>query len=383
MNVTPVFDRSFLAPSLSELNFDFWPTVTKTWEEKRYKDTIHAVLDYVKPNLSQRSLDPEKTKYAIPHGSIKVYLAITDTHLIVSAPFLKIPARSLLALMRQVAELNFGTMVLAQVNMRGDEMHFEYKCPVELCEPYKLYYLFDEICFQADSKDDEYIEKFGAQRIAALNVQRFTPEEIDMCYAKFRAYLEEGLAYQDYWEGKRIQGFAWDCQYLSLVKIDYMMRPQGILKSEIARAIRTLTGQAQMTEILSKTRATMQKMLEWDKEKFAESMYHGQQFVSDKSKMELPGVQNYFKNTHSNAKAEIDKTDYAGACLSLYMGFFGIIYYNNIPENVHQKIVDTLASNAQMGWKDAAINMWSQLDSIMAMTEDRFANNTSLRKGNL
>ena len=252
MNTAPRFDKSFLPPMVSVLNSDYWNVVINTYEEGKYLENIHAVLDYIQKDLSLNALNPEKTRYTIPHGSTLVNLEIEDNILKISAPFLKIPARSLIPLMRQSAEINFGTLVLAQIVLEGDEIFFKYECPLELCEPYKLYRVLEEICIQADANDDIFIEKFGAQRLAEMQVTFYSQEQIDLCFEKFQAYLQEALHYINYFESKRIEYFGWDAMYMAFTKIDYFMRPQGVLKSNLEKAIKELNSNLDMAEKLAK-----------------------------------------------------------------------------------------------------------------------------------
>lgn len=210
MNNAPIFEKSFLSPMFSVLNSDYWNTVMDIYESKKYKETVYAVLDYIKEGLSEQALDTEKTKYSLPHGSIKVNLEIKEDSIEINAPFLKIPAKSLIPLMRQVAEINFNTLVLAQIIIEGDEIFFRFNSPLELCEPYKLYRVLEEICIQADANDDVFIEKFGAQRFSQMEIEPFTEEQNDLCWVKFQEYLQEAINYADYFESKRMEYFGWD-----------------------------------------------------------------------------------------------------------------------------------------------------------------------------
>ena len=62
----------------------------------------------------------------------------------------------------------------------------------------------EEICQTADGFDDVFIEKFGAQRLSEMKVQKFSFEQAETAWTKYQAYLKEGLAYLDYFEGRRI-----------------------------------------------------------------------------------------------------------------------------------------------------------------------------------
>lgn len=368
MNTAPRFDKSFLHPMVSVLNSDHWTVVINLYEQKNYLATVHAVLDYIQKGLSEKALNPEKTQYAIPHGSTIVYMEIADNILKINAPFLKIPARSLIPLMRQAAEINFGTLVLAQIMLEGDEIQFKYECPLELCEPYKLYRALEEICIQADANDDVFIEKFGAQRLAKMQIEHFTPEQIDLCYEMYQAYLQEALMYMAYYEQRRIEYFGWDAMYMAFTKIDYFMRPQGVLKSSLEKAIKELNSNLDMAEKLSKGKATIEKLLELEKERFAESVYKTSQFISEKPKFEVAGVQDYLNKTYNTARDERNKRDYTGSALSMLCGFYGVIFYYNIPQTTHELLTEGLAKASGVEWELASLRLWETLETVMGQS---------------
>ncbi len=365
MNTAPRFNKSFLAPMIGVLNSDHWTFVMNVYEQKDYLATVYAVLDYVQKGLSDKALNAEKTSYAIPHGSTVVYLEIIDEVLKINAPFLKIPARSLIPLMRQVAEINFGTLVLAQIALEGDEIQFRYECPLELCEPYKLYRVLEEICIQADANDDIFIEKFGAQRLAKMQIAHFTDEQIDLAYQMYQAYLQEALDYMAYYEQRRIEYFGWDALYLAYTKIDYFMRPQGVLKSHLEKAIKELNSNLDMAEKVSKGKTTVEKLLQLEKDRFAESIYQTSQFISEKPKFEVAGVQDYLNKTYNTVRDERNKRDYIGSALSMLCGFYGLIFYYHIPQATHELLTEGLAKASGAEWELASQHLWETLDTVM------------------
>jgi hypothetical protein len=363
---------------ISVLNSDYWSVVMQTYENKKHTETIHAVLDYIQKGLSAKALDAERTKYYLPHGSITVNLEIHPDRYTINAPFLRIPARSLIPLMRQVAEINFGTLVLAQIVLEGDEISFRYEAPMELCEPYKLYRVLEEICIQADANDDVFIEKFGAQRFSKMEIEPFTTEQTDLCWDRFQAYLQEALAYMDYYDSRRIEYFGWDALYIAYTKIDYFMRPQGVVKAEMEKAVKELNSQAEMAEKLQKGRATVQKMLAMDKQRFTESLYKSQQFISEKPKFEVSGVQDYLNKTHNTARDERGKRDYIGSTLTMICGFYGVMFYYNIPQTCHEIITEGLLKASSKEWAAVSDILWDTIEQVMKQS-NKVSNSYGLR----
>ncbi len=376
MQTAPTFEEPLLPPMMSLLNHDNWTTVTRLYEEGDYLATFYATLDYIQADLSQKALNPEKTKYTFPHGSIIVNLEITENHLYISAPFLSVPDKFLIPLMRQVAELNFGTLVLTQIKLEGNDIYFKCNMPLELCEPFKLYRIIEEICIQADANDDVFIEKFGATRFVPMQVEPFTAEQIDWAYQNFVKCLEEFIAYDDYFQSKRMDTFGWDAFYLAFTKIDYMMRPQGFLKSEIEKGVKDLNANQPFNEKILKARKHAEKLLVMPKEKFAESMYKAKQFISEKPTYDLTGLQSYLERSYNNSKDEINKKDYIGATLTLLTGFYGLLYYYLIPTVQYQLIKEALQAASGLEWETASKMLWEACNSIMKYDEKTQQSNT-------
>lgn len=378
MNNAPIFEKSFLAPMTSLLNSDHWGTVMKTYEEKKYRETVYAVLEYIQKGLSEQSLDAEKNKYAFPHGSIMVNLEIKDDHLYIDAPFLQIPAKYLIPLMRQVTELNFGTLVLAQIRMENDDIYFRYDTPLELCEPFKLYRVIEEICIQADYHDDKFIDRFGAQRFSKMQVEPFAADQMALSWEKFQAYLTDAFATHDYFISKRMDVFGWDAYYLAFTKIDYFMRPQGVLKSELEKAVRDLNSNEPFNEKINKARKVAERFQKIDQSKFNESLYSSRQFISEKPSFDVSGIQNYLAKRHQTAKGEMDKKDFLGATLTMLTGLYGLMYYYIIPQTSYNMVIEGLSRASDKPWADAAESLWSSYESIMGQSQ-KGANRYGLR----
>ncbi len=378
MNTAPVFDNSFLPPMTSVLNSDHWGTVMNLYDEKKYKESIHGVLEYIQKGLSEKSVDADKNEYVFPHGSIVVSLKIKDDRLFIEAPFLKIPAKYLIPLMRQVAELNFGTLVLAQIVLEGNDIYFRYDAPLELCEPYKIYRVIEEICIQADANDDTFIEKFGAQRFAEMQIEHFTAEENDLAWAKFQEYLQNALDYYNYFQSKRWDAYGWDAFFLSFTRIDYFMRPQGVLKSEVEKAVKDLNSSASPNERVNKAYRAAEKLLKMEKEKFIESIYRSKQFISEKPTLDVAGIHNYLNKYHNTGKNEMNKRDYIGASLTMLTGMYGLLYYYVIPETSYNMIIQGLEKAGSKSWGDAASSLWATFGEIMHQ-DQRSANRYGYR----
>lgn len=375
MDNTPSFYKSFLPPAMSVLNSEHWDTVMKLYDEKKFRQVVYGVLEYVKKGLSEEALNTAKTVYAFPHGSVIVNLEIKEDMLYVSAPFLRIPAKYLIPLMRQVTELNFGTLVLAQIRLEDNDIYFRYECPLELCHPYKLYRVLEEICIQADANDDMFIEKFGAQRFSEMKVEPFDSLQISEAWDRTQQFLQEAFDYADYFQSKRIEYFGWDAFYLAFTRIDHFARPQGLVKAEIEKAMRDLNSGTDTNAKLAKARKNAQQLLDMGKDKFAESLYKTEQFVSEKPTFDSTGIKNYLNKPYSTAQGEMDKKDFLGASLTMLTGFYGLFFYYLIPQQHYDIILKSLEESGNKPWAEAANTLWTAYQDVMTAKDDESRNN--------
>ena len=97
----------------------------------------------------------------------------------ITAPFLLLPEKGRIPLLRQVAALNLTELTLACISLQNDKLFFDFHCPVALCNPYKIYYVLEEICRIGDKYDDEFVTKFKAERIYEPKITPYDNETVD------------------------------------------------------------------------------------------------------------------------------------------------------------------------------------------------------------
>lgn len=341
------------------------------FDEGRYKDTIIGVLDYVDSSLVKRTGNKDQTSFAIPHGSLTIYLTITDTEYSIFVPFLKLPPKNQVALMRQVLEVSFHPLILTKIVLKDDQLCFEYKSPLELAEPYKIYGILQEICNTADYYDDVFVEKFGAQPVEEVKAEKFPPEKVEKAWEKFQEYLNEALAYYNFFESKRLYPFCWDVLCTGLMKIDYFMEPQGFLRSEMEKAIAGLNSPENLNEKLMKTKAIIEKLKTYPKEKFEQVLYMPEYLITAKKRCDLAGVQNALGQIYNNAKNEIGSRDYMGATLSLLFGIMNLYYRFDIPAEIRMTLNKGLINSSKQPWNEAATALFNAITIVMDMKQEQ------------
>ncbi|MEL6589078.1 MAG: hypothetical protein AAFQ68_03320 [Bacteroidota bacterium] len=365
MNVAPSFDLSLLGAKPSKVAPDYWDQVLKLYEEQSYKEAILGILQYVDEGLITRTGNAEQTRFEIPHGSAVVYVEIGAEALHVEAPFLRIDQANKIPLLRQVAQINFTPLNLAKIILKDEKLAFHYTCPLALCEPYKMYEVFREICFYADHYDDEFIQKFGAQWIQEPVIHPFREAEKKKAWERVQAYVEEAFAYIEYFENKRSFAHAWDIVALTLWKIEYYCEPQGIFRNELQKAIENQQENASLIDKVNRGKDYLRKLQQSDQQAFEADLYRTERFIPIKFRSTPENIRTNFEEAYQRAKAERDGNDHLGATLTLSSIFLKLFYYNHVEESIANPIEKALQEASGRSWAEASDLLWNAMNNFM------------------
>lgn len=365
MNVAPSFDLSLLGAKPSKVAADYWDKVLEQYENKQYKEAIIGILRYVDEGLIEKTANEDLSRFVIPHGSAVIHLHIDEDRLLVEAPFLSTKNASQIPLLRQVAQINFSPLNLAKIILKDEQLVFHYTCPLILCEPYKMYELFREICFYADHYDDEFIQKFGASWLQKPVIHAFSPAEKKQAWENMQAYVEESFAYIEYFENKRSFSHAWDILALTLWKIEYYCDPQGIFRNELQKNIEAQQDNAPIIERVNRGKEYLRKIQQYDRAAFEADLYRTERFIPIKFRSTPENIRTNFEDAYQRAKAERDASDHLGATITLSSIFLKLFYYNHVEESIARPIEEALVQAGAKPWVKSSEILWQAMHRFM------------------
>ncbi len=145
-----------IASTESKLNTEAFDTSVEAFENQEYLKSFYSLLDYINGEFRTKYGNVQGNEFHIPHGSIVVNIKLDNEKLSITAPFVSLPEKGRIPLLRQVAGLNFNAMDLSRIYLKNNQLTFEYTCPIQLINPYKIYYILEEICHTGDKYDDEF-----------------------------------------------------------------------------------------------------------------------------------------------------------------------------------------------------------------------------------
>lgn len=372
MDIAPIFEKSPLGSTQSKLDVPRWKTVMDDYEAGKYKEAILGLLYYVDPDLPERTGNAEKTHFVVPHGSIVVNINMEADKLLVDAPFLNMPEKGSIPLLRQTAQLNFTPVMLPNIILNdNNQLTFKYEAPLPLCEPFKIYDALREMCVYADKYDDVFITKFKASQIHEPKIEHYQAGELEIIWQRVQDYIKEAQDYIAYFKSKRWDDLVYDILLLLLLKIDYYISPQGYLRTEFEDAIDDLFSDSPYNERVHRGAKFLEKLAAYDKEKLLADIYRVEIFIPYKYHSNIDNIRHNFAHGYNTAKNELSRQDYVGATLTLLKDCYKLFYYNNLDDQLAEFINGTLEQVSAQPWPEAADKLYSTIDIIM--DEDKYA----------
>ncbi len=360
------FHKSIRKSDKPLTNDTSWDKVIDLHKQKDYKKAVLGILDYVDLDLISKRGNPERTEFVIPHGSAELHIKITDTDLIVHAPFLNINNGKKIPLMRKVTELNFSPLNLSAIRLKSDELAFHYECPLELCEPYKTYDALREICIYADSYDDEFIAKFDAKWIHEPKIVQYSTEQKQYAWDNMQVYIKEAKSAISYFENKRSLNFAWDILAITLMKLEYYIQPQGLLRIELEKKIGYLTSSQDAIDTkINRGKNYLDKLSNYDRAEFETNLYSTEVFIPYKIRSNQQAIKTHSENAYAQAKKEREQGNHLAATFTLVYQFFHLFYHNNVPVGIMETMEDGLEKSSGKSWLDASNTLFKTLEVVM------------------
>lgn len=366
MKQTLTFNPSTIASTASKLNVEAFDVSVEAFENQEYLKSFYALLDYINGDFRTKYGNVQGSEFNIPHGSIVVNIKLDDEKLTITAPFVALPEKGRIPVLRQVAGLNFNAMDLAMIFLKGDQLYFEYSCPIQLINPYKIYYILEEICRTGDKYDDEFETKFDAKRIYEPKIQPYDDATLENIYNALQLSCKECLDAVKYFESSRKYGFVWNIIQTTLLKFMYFANPQGQLLNDMQKAIREMDREdIPLPEITAKGKTVVERLQKMTKEELAEDLYYAETFIPSKRRSNLQNIQENFEDCYKKVTSYLETGDNMTVCVMVTYKFYEMYYYNNLQDDVNNVVVKALQKSSALPWDQAAPILYQAMEAIM------------------
>ncbi len=368
MDKAPLYERPLLGVAGIQDDASFWDVTMKAHEEGRFTESLNAILMYMNPSMMKDILKRNPTEFTIPHGSMNIQVSIKDGFYEVKAPFLRVPEKRAVVLLRQIAEINFSTLVLSQIRLIGNELMFYFKAPVELSFPYKVWDVFYEICINADYYDDLFINDLGAERVKEMNVTQYSAADMEKHWQKYHAILDETITYVNYFQTKRWTNMAIDGVFIGLMKLDYFLQPQGMLRTEIERVLyynQDISAEENSTNLYN----GLMKIKNLDRSIFDNSVYITSFLIPPKRRADLNNIKEMLQKDYDQAGKDISAKNYMSAADFLLYTIYNLLYRYMIAAKTEAALNTALTKASGQTWEDAADILYKAVAKIMESAE--------------
>jgi hypothetical protein len=347
-----------------------WDEAVEFFKNKEYHKVLPTILDYVGNNLQRKK---NGNTYEIAHGSVVLRITQTDSNLEIECPFLNIANAKKVPLMRRLAEMRLHPLNLANIVLNDDLVKFSFTCPLSLCEPYKIYGVLREICFYADTYDDEFIEKFNATHLQEPKTIEISNDLKKEAYTNFQKIIEEGIQRFNYYMENRQLNNAWYTLNITLKKIEFYAEPQGYLRTQIENGIDGIfDGKIDFQSRLLNGKAGLEKLKDYAADKFSDDLYQIETFISHKYSGKKENIRENWEDSYDETQEMIANLRFEDASNVLQSCFYNLFYYNLLDESLSKPITDALSQSNGLDYNQAAPILLKGMEAIME--DNVFAN---------
>ena len=347
-----------------------WDETVALFNSKQYDKVFPTLLDYIGVHLQNKKIE---NTYKIAHGSVVLSITQTESELLVECPFLNIENAKKVPLSRKLAELRMSPLNLTNIVLKENLVYFSFSCPLHLCEPYKIYGVLREICYYADSYDDEFIEKFDAAHLQEPKITPFTDNLKEEAYTNYLKILEEGIQRFKHYTEQRHNHNAWYTLNITFKRIEFYAEPQGYLRTVLENAIDDIFNRnTPFHDRLLNGKISLEKLKNYPKEKFLEDLYQIETFIPHKYSGKKENIRENWEENYADAQDMIANAKFEDAANLLQSCFYGLFYYNLVEEDISKPITDAFIHANGLDWNQAAPILLKGMEAVM---EDSFMGN--------
>lgn len=355
-NVLARYKRPIKSIADPKVDVSYWEDAIDFFEEKEFKKSVVATLNYINPNLLKDKDISNDFEIIQMQGSAEIHVQVTNSTFKVRSPFLKITDKTnRIALLRKIAEVNFSPLTLVQIVLNENELWFEYKMPLSVCQPNKVYDVLREVFVNADRLDDEFIENYKASFYKEPKITPLSSSEQEEVWSQISNIFEDYINYTQFFKDKRWTAYQWDIIVISLLKLSNMPYIQGVLRSDLIEKIDLLfNGDIDFNHRVNKGVNYMKDLVKTSKETIMKDVYHSEQFISLRWRSSEQIVKD--RLTYNLKQVEKYEKEESYFNLSYYLQFIllKLIFDYNLEDSYKKAIEDVLEDVAGLNPVDAA-----------------------------
>ncbi|PZM85639.1 hypothetical protein DLH72_01810 [Candidatus Gracilibacteria bacterium] len=321
-----------------QFNLGNWTKALKLYEKGSYKESLLELLKYADSKV--KKYQTSENVFRIPHGSVFLDLDFSGENIKISSDFLDVSEANKVPLFRRIAELSFSGLNLTQIKLIENKLIFDFSCPVELYDPYKIFDVLAEICYFADKYDEEFCEQFGAKNLSDAEITQIPDSKKEKIWENFREIINSNFEIIKDLEERRKNNYAWDVISTTYKMIDYACAPKGSLALRISEKVSELYDREKTLDtIIFRGKEFLKEISEMPKEDFFKSIYEVKEFIPNKKVAGSELISEYLKPGYSDAYQDLQSGNIESAYVIFMHILYNSMYYHIMPYGMEQAIV--------------------------------------------
>ncbi len=337
MYSAPVILKSIHRQSFNNTQPRKWEEVMCEWANKNHKESVYKILEYLGVNYNTNA-----SILQIPHGSIQIELELKEDRLIIQAPFLLVNNSLKLPLFRQVLQINQEPLHLTRIHLKDETLQFYFESPYPLCEPNKILEVLKEICIHADLYDDAFIRKYRAERFSEPEIIPLESEIQSKCVESLRKIISETELTIQYLIKERKNEFLWDSYILLFLKIDFIIAPNGHLKSDLEKWIVEMHSPLELSEKINIANKAIQSLKKLSDDQIIEDLYQINTFVPLKELISKKNFKNQLIQIQAQIQKEFQKREYLAAYFTTQYQLLLLTYQYDLDDDCMNALLNIL-----------------------------------------
>lgn len=343
-NHTPKYHKPIKNIGDPIVQVDSWHDAITAFDEKNYDKALRSLLHYINQDVANKIPPSGDFSFEHPQGSSRITFGVRDGVFFIKSPFVKITDESnKIAALRHANELNFSFLTITQVHLINQTLWFKFETPLHLCQPNKIYDALREICVASDVFDDEFIEKYGVERIQEPVIQALSEQEKEYAWEQIQSILSEYRRYMDYFEEKRWEGSQWDIIMLSLLQLGNMPYIQGIFRTDLHEYIQNVNNsRIDFHFRIDKGKNFFKQLAEKSRDEIMKDVYYIQNLMGLKWRSSAKFLQEEAREYEEQVRKYRSSNDNFNIAYYLSYMFLYISYYYNLDQDYRDFITRTL-----------------------------------------
>ncbi len=357
------------APGANTWSEGAWNDALAAYQEERYHDALRSVLCMLgAERVPDGSLIGQVVE--LEHGSVRLRVRVEENSFSVEVPFLRIPEGGrAVAMMRKVMNLT-NDLAMSRFLLRGErDIVIRHRDEIAGVHPAKLRSVFGSICTVADTYDDLFEAKFGAERVEALDVEVWDADVLAKSHAALAIIVDEGLAFCELFETKQNLSYAYNALQCAFKRITWTLWPQGILRSKIYETKAMLAdGSKPGAQRIDLGKKALRELAACTPEELGASLYDARFILSQQDPIDFEQYQSILEGPRELMAQMRKSRDYDYACFVGLHSIYEDLADNHMPPEAVAIYVDALKTASGMPLNEASAVLMQAIHSVETMS---------------